>query len=715
MNKTADTPDGGRRSPGPTAPRPSRARKTRAFAGVCLCAAAGLAIWAAPSLAATMLPGVFSDAPGGARIVAAAVLIAIFIGLPAAFFLGRHRQRAATAAFAARADDLSANLKRMNAELRRRDQERAFSPGAAFLTALGEEARQSVRAAANALGEASHAGLTPPLAAEAQRAAAAAAMMAELLDGVLAASAGETGGSAVVAFDPTAVVDAVAGAFGPAASARCVELLAAPSIDLPSRLLGQSTRIRQALAALIGEAILESRDDGGVYVAARWEAAGAKRGRLFVDVRRSGDGLTEPGAGFSLAEALATGFGGDILRSKTAAGEIVDSLSAPADVEREVGRLAFPGVAVLVAAPAGGRRAILLDRLAGLGVSAYAVDSAGRVLEAMGASDRLPDLVIACGRDRAALLALIEGLSVAEDRPSLAVLSDFSAEAFDRRIEAAQVYRLFEPVRQADLIAILRRVAGAAVDTGLAGPKLGLKTLLADADSADVEHSVGVLEALGCDVVVAATPAEAVGLASEDSFAAALIAFGRSLDEGLDAVRALRARESGGTERIRVIALGASLDATDRDLCRAAGVDAFLSKPLAMGAARAALARLSDKAAWEPDLTDPDAANALDALRWDNGEQLDRAIKVFLDCSPGLADRLESAVAAGDIDAAGELAGALRGVGREVGALELNAMMADVEALARAGDVGGMRSAAREIDRALADLNLALRTLQARG
>ncbi|MEQ9124653.1 MAG: Hpt domain-containing protein [Alphaproteobacteria bacterium] len=70
---------------------------------------------------------------------------------------------------------------------------------------------------------------------------------------------------------------------------------------------------------------------------------------------------------------------------------------------------------------------------------------------------------------------------------------------------------------------------------------------------------------------------------------------------------------------------------------------------------------------------------------------------------------------AGDIEAAGRHAHALKSASRNVGGQELSGMMADVEALARAGNIGGMRSAAKEIHRALHDLGLALKTLQARG
>lgn len=107
------------------------------------------------------------------------------------------------------------------------------------------------------------------------------------------------------------------------------------------------------------------------------------------------------------------------------------------------------------------------------------------------------------------------------------------------------------------------------------------------------------------------------------------------------------------------------------------------------------------------DLTASDRAG-----RRASAEQL---IRLFLETSPGAADRLRTAVEDGDARSASRHARRLRAASRNVGAVQLPGLLADVEALARAGDIGGMHAAASEAERAFDDLTQALKTLQARG
>lgn len=99
----------------------------------------------------------------------------------------------------------------------------------------------------------------------------------------------------------------------------------------------------------------------------------------------------------------------------------------------------------------------------------------------------------------------------------------------------------------------------------------------------------------------------------------------------------------------------------------------------------------------------------------DRRRNAEQVIRLFLETSPDAADRLRAAMEHGDAKAAGRHARRLRSASRTVGSLELPGMLADVEALARAGDIGGMHAAATELERAFDDLTLALKTLNARG
>ena len=96
-----------------------------------------------------------------------------------------------------------------------------------------------------------------------------------------------------------------------------------------------------------------------------------------------------------------------------------------------------------------------------------------------------------------------------------------------------------------------------------------------------------------------------------------------------------------------------------------------------------------------------------------NGDAMvDRVVGIFLDTSPSLAEELKSAIETGDVAAAGRHAHALKSASRNVGSRELPSMLADVEALAKSGDIAGVKAAATSIDRAFQELMDALQAMK---
>ncbi len=279
---------------------------------------------------------------------------------------------------------------------------------------------------------------------------------------------------------------------------------------------------------------------------------------------------------------------------------------------------------------------------------------------------------------------------------------------------------------------------GAGMDVADPDPPLGLKTLLVEGDPLDLERVIGILEALDCEVGVVPNAAAAIEALAAETYDAILL--GRSppdLDRA-DAVRQIRAAEAPG-RRTPIVGAFEHGAVEDRQACLAAGMDGFVAKPITLAAARRALGRYvrgrpQDRGGIFPkndndrdipgvvdlntarsNVIDPRALDEMRALARDGEDRVGRVIRLFLETSPRLAERFRAAVDAGDVEAAGRHAHALQSASRNVGSLELPGMLADVEALARAGNIGGIKAAARETQRAFDDLTLALKTLQARG
>jgi CheY-like chemotaxis protein len=96
--------------------------------------------------------------------------------------------------------------------------------------------------------------------------------------------------------------------------------------------------------------------------------------------------------------------------------------------------------------------------------------------------------------------------------------------------------------------------------------------------------AVRLLEKLGCRVDVAANGLEAVGLLAELAYD--VVFMDRQMPEmdGFEATRTIRQREASSGLHVPIIAMTANAMQGDSELCLAAGMDDYLSKPVSFQA-----------------------------------------------------------------------------------------------------------------------------------
>jgi CheY-like chemotaxis protein len=148
---------------------------------------------------------------------------------------------------------------------------------------------------------------------------------------------------------------------------------------------------------------------------------------------------------------------------------------------------------------------------------------------------------------------------------------------------------LTKPVSEADLrTAVVMALQG---PTSAAPPSLitrhnliegrpGLRILIAEDNAVNRRLVVRLLEKEGHTTVSAVNGAEAVALHERERFDLILMDVHMPELDGLAATRAIRDREGGRGEHIRIVALTASAMQEDRRECLAAGMDAYLTKPI---------------------------------------------------------------------------------------------------------------------------------------
>ncbi len=199
---------------------------------------------------------------------------------------------------------------------------------------------------------------------------------------------------------------------------------------------------------------------------------------------------------------------------------------------------------------------------------------------------------------------------------------------------------------------------------------------------------------LDCDVVLAEGGEDGVAAAAAESFDLILMDCQMPVVDGFEATRRIRAAERDSA-RNTIVALTANALQGDRDRCLAAGMDDYLTKPFSRASLAALLDQwLSSRAAptASPDQirkVDPERATldvqALSDVRSmdDDGSLLQGIITMFLHDGAGLTAAIREAQGEGDTAGIAFAAHKLKSSSGCVGAREVAAICAQIEASAR--------------------------------
>ncbi|MCX7899299.1 MAG: ATP-binding protein, partial [Methylocystis sp.] len=448
--------------------------------------------------------------------------------------------------------------------------------------------------------------------------------LAQLIDDILDFSKIEAGKLELrhETFALAPLVESVVELLAPRALAKSLEIASFIAPDAPRELNGDPARLRQVLVNLVGNAVnFTERGGVGVRVTRDGDA-------LRFEVRDTGPGVPESarevifqefeqgdgtvtrrhggtGLGLAISRRLVAQMGGALTLAETSDKGAVFAFTMPAPQEApQAAPAPLAGRLALIVAKSVFEAPYLAASLSAAGAQAEIAAGEKEAMARLGAVDARPfdAVIVDCALGPEATAALAKAARAARARRLFLLFSPLERRAFGE--EALRDFDgwLVKPVRVASLIARLSQENAAAPKEAPPEPIRafeGMNALVAEDNDINALILTRHLQKLGALVTRAENGARAV-----ERVSAALASAAASYDviimdlfmpelDGREATRRIREAEArAGARRTPILALTASAQEEDERAARAAGVDAFLTKPVEFSALAATIEEL---------------------------------------------------------------------------------------------------------------------------
>jgi PAS domain S-box-containing protein len=550
------------------------------------------------------------------------------------------------------------------------------------------------------------------------------------------------------------------------AQAKGLELIALVEPDVPSALRGDPGRLRQVLTNLLGNAV-KFTEHGEITVTVGLVEETDDRATLRFSVRDTGiginpgkaDGLFEAftqadasttrrfggtGLGLAISKRLVELMGGGIgVDSELGAGSTFwftatlsrqdpSSFVAPEDLDTD----RITGARILAVDDNETNRKVVAGMLETWGCRHDEVDSAAVALDVLHA---------AVEQGEPYDVAVLDMMMPETDGEALGRLikadSDIAGvhlvmmTSMGSRGDAGRLERLgfaaylTKPVKQSQLFDCLMVVMHRGESDEAEAVRIVTRHSLADRDKRKArillaednainrKVALKTLERMGYRAESVEDGHAAVEALSQRRFDLVLMDVQMPVMDGITATKRIRDEASPVLDhRVPIVALTAHAMAEDREVCLAAGMNDYLSKPIQPDKLAAVLERWMRRHEGqeeEPSLGETEAVapvaaasgsavfdgNVLLGLLDGDREAADEILKEYLADTPRQLSALRAALAGDDVEAARRHAHSLKGASASVGAEALRAAAYEVERAAAAGDrdaAGGLADRAEE-------------------
>ena len=319
---------------------------------------------------------------------------------------------------------------------------------------------------------------------------------------------------------------------------------------------------------------------------------------------------------------------------------------------------------------------------------------------------------------------------------------DFAAY-LNKPIKPSSLFDVLVSIFTGQATRVLRRdlPSGAHVDSQM-GRNWPLRILLAEDNATNQKLALRLLGRIGYQADVAANGLEALHALERQRYDVVLMDIQMPEMDGLEATRRLR-RELPEAQQPQVIAMTANAMQGDRELCLAAGMDDYISKPIRIEALVAALSKsqpLDDSlAAGEqtiqpeilppsladpvsaaessatPPILDPAALQNLQTMLGGEFHYLAELIDSFLEDAPRLLAQLDQFIVAQDAEGTRRIAHSLKSNAADFGATRLSGLCRELEMAAKSGVLDGAAVLSAQISAEYGRVEIALGALRQAG
>jgi signal transduction histidine kinase/ligand-binding sensor domain-containing protein/DNA-binding response OmpR family regulator len=535
-----------------------------------------------------------------------------------------------------------------------------------------------------------------------------------------------------VAFDLRSTVEEVAELMSAKAAEKQLELIVRYAPSSPRHVVGDASRIRQVLTNLVGNAV-KFTERGHVLIEVESEGESEGGVQMLFSVKDTGIGISEEnlelvfeeftqadasttrkyggtGLGLAISRQLVALMGGRIgVASRLGQG---CAISFRLELPRSAGITSSPrpatdlaGVRVLIVDDNEVNRRVLHEQISSWGMRNGGFASGEKALDALRAAKAAGDpyqIVISDymmpGMDGEMVARTIKADPDLRETVLLMLTSVGRQGEADRMAAAGFSAYLVKPVRQSKLMDTLSTAWAAHLDRTRPsssaprgqrvfapanqspehkGEPIEARVLLVEDSPVNQRVALRMLEKLGCRVDLAVHGREAVQMAAASTYDVILMDCEMPLMDGYQATAAIREREPLGTH-VPIVAMTAHAMKGNRELCLAAGMDDYLSKPVRQTDLRAALIRSVRGARCDGALESMPSKDEFGADAADH-----EVLKLYLSDTTVRLEELRQALIAKDSSAIARGAHSLKGSSASLGAMSMTALCVELERSAR--------------------------------